>query len=124
VGLSIDEGRIYCILSPSGSGKSTLLRVLAKLEEPVEGEVKHVLNLLGVAFLDHNMIDVMFDIVERTAKETALSFLAKRFPLKTEEDIRGELKAFGLSPQQPLTKLLFLSGVKRARLRFCCNHDR
>ena len=64
------------------------------------------------------MIDVMFDIVERTGKEMALSFLAKRFPLKIEEDIPGELTAFGLSPQQPLTKLLFLSGVKPARLCF------
>lgn len=108
-----DEGFTYCILGSNASGKSTLLRILAKLEQPLEGSVKHALNL-DVGFYDQQAVD---DMVESGGQgATALSFLTERFPKKTEKDVRGELTAFGLSPSQAQTTVRFLSGGERARL--------
>src|SRR3712207_9316018 len=41
VDLEIAEGEFICILGPSGSGKSTLLRLLAGLEQPSAGSLRH-----------------------------------------------------------------------------------
>ncbi len=37
--LTVDAGRIGCLLGPSGSGKSTVLRVIAGFERPDSGEL-------------------------------------------------------------------------------------
>ena len=37
--LSLDRGRILCLLGPSGSGKTTLLRLIAGLEQPDRGQI-------------------------------------------------------------------------------------
>jgi ABC-type Fe3+/spermidine/putrescine transport system ATPase subunit len=37
--LSLDRGRILCLLGPSGSGKTTLLRLVAGLEQPDRGQI-------------------------------------------------------------------------------------
>ena len=39
IDLSVEPGRITCLVGPSGCGKSTLLRFLGGLERPAEGEV-------------------------------------------------------------------------------------
>ncbi|MEU1841345.1 amino acid ABC transporter ATP-binding protein [Micromonospora chersina] len=39
IDLTIDRGRVVCVVGPSGSGKSTLLRCLNHLEEPQAGRV-------------------------------------------------------------------------------------
>jgi ABC-type polar amino acid transport system ATPase subunit len=39
VDLTIDTGKITCLIGPSGSGKTTLLRALALLEHPDSGDV-------------------------------------------------------------------------------------
>ena len=39
IDLSIERGKVVCIIGPSGSGKSTLLRCLNRLEEPDEGKI-------------------------------------------------------------------------------------
>jgi ATP-binding cassette subfamily F protein 3 len=112
VDLCIDEGGTYCIMGANASGKSVLLRVLAKLEEPLEGEVKHALNL-DVGYYDQHVVDVM---TRQSGTGTALSFLTERFPQKTVQDIRSELSAFGLGKIQVQTSLSFLSGGERSRL--------
>jgi ABC-type uncharacterized transport system ATPase subunit len=37
--LTVEAGRIGCLLGPSGSGKSTLLRAIAGFERPDSGEI-------------------------------------------------------------------------------------
>jgi len=37
---SFEKGRIYTIIGPSGAGKSSLLRLLNRLDEPTEGEIR------------------------------------------------------------------------------------
>lgn len=39
VNLTIESGKIVCIVGPSGCGKSTLLRLLGGLEKPADGNV-------------------------------------------------------------------------------------
>lgn len=115
VDLSIEEGGRYCILGSNGCGKSVLLKILAKLEQPDEGNVKHALNL-DVGYLDEYVVEGTMHAAHQLKTENALSFLSVRYPKKTEKDIRGELTAFGLSPKQATTDLRFLSGGERRRL--------
>jgi ABC-type Fe3+/spermidine/putrescine transport system ATPase subunit len=39
INLTLDRGRILCLLGPSGSGKTTLLRLVAGLEQPDRGRI-------------------------------------------------------------------------------------
>ncbi len=39
ISLTIENGKILCIVGPSGCGKSTLLRLIGGLEQPASGEV-------------------------------------------------------------------------------------
>jgi len=113
VDLSIEEGKRYCILGENGCGKTVLLKLLAGIEEPVRGSIKHALGV-DVSFLDSQTVDDG----SQDAAESVLSFLLRHFPSKTEKEIRGELTSFGLSPSQALTSLLYLSGGERRRLAF------
>src|SRR4051794_9364181 len=40
VSLTIDHGRLVCLLGPSGCGKTTTLRLIAGFVEPSEGEIR------------------------------------------------------------------------------------
>jgi ATP-binding cassette subfamily F protein 3 len=109
VDLCIEEGGTYAIVGPSASGKTTLLRILAGLLAPAEGEVKYALNV-DVAYVQDNLPSTKDDTLD------ALTYLRRRFPQKTEQEIRGELSSFGLGATQATTRLAFLSGGERARL--------
>lgn len=113
--LCVDERAKICILGDNGSGKSVLLRLLAKLELPTEGDVHHASGV-EVGYFDQTEVD---NILEETtdSKTTALSYLQKHFPQKTEHELRAELTSYGLSPAQATkTPLRFLSGGERSRL--------
>jgi ATPase subunit of ABC transporter with duplicated ATPase domains len=110
VDLRIEEGETYCILGESMSGKSTLLQILAKRVEPTEGKVEHAAGV-DVGILDPQAVEKITEF-----DSNPLSFLSQRYPTKSEKEIRGELTNFGLSPQQALTSLRFLSGGERRRL--------
>lgn len=114
VDLCIDEGSVNCILGANGNGKSTLLRLLAKKEQPLEGKVHHAHGVNVACFDQHAVDDLIYGHSDNMT--TALSLLTERFPKKSEQDIRGELTAFGLSPKQASTKVQFLSGGERCRL--------
>ena len=113
VDLCIEEGKTYCIVGSTASGKSTLLQILAKRLSSLEGTVQHALNL-DVAWLDQRQVDDL--VTSSEVGQNALSYLASRYPTKTEQAIRGELNSFGLSPQQVTTEIQFLSGGERSRL--------
>jgi ATPase subunit of ABC transporter with duplicated ATPase domains len=110
IDLCIKEGGIYCIMGESASGKTTLLKILAKLMDPVEGKVDHALNVT-VSYLDDDVCRQYC-----ASSSTPLEFLMGRYPLKTEQELRGELANFGLNPHQASTSMHFLSGGERCRL--------
>ena len=113
----INEGHKYCILGKNASGKSSLLRLLAKREEPLEGSIHHALNVQIGYFGQETMDQLLQDASsDPGVAVTAVSYLAKRFPSKTEKDLRGSLTDFGLSPEQAATNIRFLSGGERCRL--------
>mmetsp|Transcript_5064 Transcript_5064/g.6696 ORF Transcript_5064/g.6696 Transcript_5064/m.6696 type:complete len:308 (+) Transcript_5064:77-1000(+) len=146
VDLCIEEGSRVCILGSNGCGKSTLLRILAGFEDPIEGKVhrahnvnigyfhQHVADELienawkeggetAVAAAHDNVVndDVAGGGGKGQTKKnnkmvTPLSLMTSLFPLKTEQDLRGALTSFGLSPQQATTNVKFLSGGERCRL--------
>jgi ATP-binding cassette subfamily F protein 3 len=70
---------------------------------------------VNVGYFDQHVVDELIESQSDRAT-TALSLLTERFPKKSEQDIRGELTAFGLSPKQALTNIKFLSGGERSRL--------
>lgn len=54
--LSVEKGEFLTLLGPSGSGKSTLLRLIAKLEEPDNGDC-HIERLnCGYVFQDSSLM--------------------------------------------------------------------
>eukprot|EP00542_Grammatophora_oceanica_P002207 CAMPEP_0194055902 /NCGR_PEP_ID=MMETSP0009_2-20130614/58331_1 /TAXON_ID=210454 /ORGANISM="Grammatophora oceanica, Strain CCMP 410" /LENGTH=234 /DNA_ID=CAMNT_0038705009 /DNA_START=16 /DNA_END=720 /DNA_ORIENTATION=- len=116
VDMCIEEGSINCIMGANSSGKSTLLRLLAKLDQPLEGKVHHAQNA-NVQYFDQHSADLL--ITKTVAQEdtiTPLSLLQSCYPQKTEQDCRGEMTAFGLSSQQATSNVAFLSGGERVRL--------
>ena len=40
ISLTIEHGRLVCLLGPSGCGKTTTLRLIAGFVEPSEGEIR------------------------------------------------------------------------------------
>lgn len=114
VDMCIDEGSIVCILGANGTGKSTLLDLLAGREQPLEGKVHHAHNLT-IGYFNQQMVDSLVE-GEENSIHTPLSLLALKFPKSTEQELRGELTAFGLRSQQATTNIKFLSGGERCRL--------
>lgn len=116
VDLCIEEGSKNCILGHSGCGKTTLLKLLSKqLSPPVEGKIHHASGV-RVAYFDAEVIEEMIGSTSTSTSTTPLQFLTDRFPTKSEQDIRGQLTNFGLSPKiQAKSPIGFLSGGEKAR---------
>lgn len=115
VDLCINEGSRYCICGPSASGKSTLLQILAKRLEPLEGTIYHASGV-RVGYFDASKIQETISSMADTRTTSALDYLSSRYPEKTEQDLRGHLTAFGLSPTtQAKTPILFLSSGEKCR---------
>ena len=94
-----------------------MLRLLAKREEPLEGTVQHAQNAQIGYFGQETMDEILDEACTNASKiTTALFYLADRFPGKTEQELRGELTNFGISPEQSTTDVRFLSGGERCRL--------
>jgi len=118
VDLSVREGSRTVILGENGSGKSTLLSIIAGETSPSVGSVHFAGGVTVGHFRQHAVDDLLYD-VDNDADGgivTPLSLLAERFPSKSEQDVRGELTRFGMSPKQAGTNVRFLSGGERCRL--------
>merc|ERR1719160_1504435 len=120
VDLSVREGTRTVILGENGSGKTSLLRIISGELSPTVGSV-HFANGVTVAhFHQHSVDDLMHDHGSSEDGQgdvvTALTLLSERYPAKTEQDVRGMLTRFGLSPKQADTNVRFLSGGERCRL--------
>jgi ATP-binding cassette subfamily F protein 3 len=113
VDFCVEEGSRNCVLGPAASGKSTLMKVFAKRISPVEGKVHHASGV-RVGYFDAEIVEDVIASVSSTT--TALQFLTQQYTQKTEQDLRGHLTAFGLSPTtQAKTPICYLSGGEKCR---------
>jgi ATP-binding cassette subfamily F protein 3 len=113
VDMCIEEGSRNCIFGPTASGKSTLLKILAKKIHPMEGTVHHASGIRP-GYYDPDAVDEMIATMSTTT--TALDYMTTKYPQKTDQDLRGHLTAFGLSPTtQAKTPVCYLSGGEKYR---------
>ncbi|KAG7352893.1 ABC transporter ATPase [Nitzschia inconspicua] len=112
VDICIEEGSINCLLGPDNCS-SFLLQILAKKLAPVEGTVYHP---PGVR-VGHCSSQIIGELISNAdTSTTALVYLSQLYPHKSDNEIRGHLAQFGLSPtSQGKTPLCCLSGGEAFR---------
>ena len=96
VNLTLEKGKIYCMIGPSGSGKSTLLNIMGGLLQPTNGSViidtKDItkFNSEQLAELRVNKIGYIFQV--RIAKKDVTSYkenyenIMKKLEIKDKEN--------------------------------------
>src|SRR6185437_4581715 len=113
VDLAVDRGARVVVLGLNGAGKTTLLRLLAELEPPDTGEVRHGHGLrLGYYAQEHETLDHDRTVLEnmRTAAMTV-----GRADL-SDTDLRKMLGAFLFSGEDVDKPAGVLSGGEKTRL--------
>ncbi|CAA18386.1 AAA family ATPase Gcn20 [Schizosaccharomyces pombe] len=101
------------VVGPNGAGKSTMLKLLIEQLHPTSGIVSRHPRLRIAYFAQHHVDTLDLNL-------NALSFLAKTFPGKGEEEYRRHLGAFGVSGPLALQKMITLSGGQKSRVAFAC----
>lgn len=118
IDISIREGSRTTILGENGCGKTSLLSIIAGEITPSVGSV-HFANGLSIGYFHQHSVDNLLQDIghnEDGSVVTPLSYLSDLFPSKPEQDIRGNLIRFGLSPKQASTNVRFLSGGEKCRM--------
>ncbi|KIY63247.1 P-loop containing nucleoside triphosphate hydrolase protein [Cylindrobasidium torrendii FP15055 ss-10] len=112
-GVDIDVGldsRI-AVVGANGSGKSTLIKVLTGELRPMSGHVTQN-GRLRVGYFAQHHVDTLVPTM------TPVSFLASRFPGKTEQEYRQHLGNFQISGMTGLQQIGTLSGGQKSRVAF------
>lgn len=108
--LEIERGDKIALLGPNGCGKSTLLRLIAGVEEPLDGQVK-----LG----DHNITMAYFEQNQAEAlgkEKSVLDTISDEVLDWTDTQIRTLLGQFLFSGDSVYKRVGTLSGGEKARL--------
>jgi sulfate transport system ATP-binding protein len=107
VSLTLPDGELTALLGPSGCGKTTLLRILAGLEVPDAGEVRHGgEEILGRSARERN-VGLVFQHYALFRHMTVGENVA--FPLKVRDRPRSEVEA----RVKELLALVQLEGLAR-----------
>ncbi|KAL6792474.1 P-loop containing nucleoside triphosphate hydrolase protein [Trichoderma sp. SZMC 28013] len=101
------------IVGPNGAGKTTVLKLLISKLEASRGLVTSHPRLRIGFFAQHHV-----DSLDLTM--SAVSFMAKAYPGKTDEEYRRQLGAFGITGTTGLQKMAQLSGGQKSRVAFAC----
>ncbi|KAF8249319.1 hypothetical protein K440DRAFT_660309 [Wilcoxina mikolae CBS 423.85] len=101
------------IVGPNGAGKTTVLKLLIGQLEPSKGMISKHARLRVGFFAQHHV-----DALDLTM--SAVSFCAKLFPGRTDEEYRRHLGAFGITGTTGLQKMGLLSGGQKSRVAFAC----
>lgn len=101
------------IVGPNGAGKTTVLKLLIGKLTPTAGLISQNPRLRIGFFAQHHV-----DALDLTT--SAVSFMAKNYPGKTDEEYRRMLGAFGISGTTGLQKMGLLSGGQKSRVAFAC----
>lgn len=109
IGVTMDS-RI-AVVGPNGAGKSTMLKLLFGDLIPTKGEQKRSGKLRIGMFTQHHL-----DMLDANA--SPVSFLAAKFPGRSEQEYRAHLGAFGITGTTGLQKIATLSGGQKSRTAF------
>ncbi|KAK2603511.1 ATP-binding cassette, regulator of translational elongation [Conoideocrella luteorostrata] len=101
------------IVGPNGAGKTTVLKLLISKLEVTSGLVTAHPRLRIGFFAQHHV-----DALDLTV--SAVSFMAKMYPGRTDEEYRRQLGAFGITGTTGLQKMGLLSGGQKSRVAFAC----
>lgn len=101
------------IVGPNGAGKTTALKLLIGQLSPSSGLIS-ANPRLRIGFFAQHHIDAL------DMNMSAVSFMAARYPGKTDEEYRRHLGAFGITGMTGLQKMELLSGGQKSRVAFAC----
>ncbi|RYP51694.1 hypothetical protein DL768_002995 [Monosporascus sp. mg162] len=101
------------IVGPNGAGKTTILKLLIGKLQPIKGVISQNSRLRVGFFAQHHV-----DALDLTM--SAVSFMAKTYPGRTDEEYRRQLGAFGITGTTGLQKMAVLSGGQKSRVAFAC----
>ncbi|KAF5878286.1 putative translation initiation regulator protein [Botrytis fragariae] len=101
------------IVGPNGAGKTTILKLLIGKLSPTGGLISQNPRLRIGFFAQHHV-----DALDLTT--SAVGFMTKTYPGKTDEEYRRHLGAFGITGMTGLQKMELLSGGQKSRVAFAC----
>ncbi|CAL5874172.1 uncharacterized protein PFLUO_LOCUS8460 [Penicillium psychrofluorescens] len=101
------------IVGPNGAGKTTVLKLLTNQLEATKGLISAHSRLRIGFFAQHHV-----DALDMTT--SAVSFMAKTYPGKSDEEYRRHLGAFGITGTTGLQRMELLSGGQKSRVAFAC----
>ena len=99
------------IVGPNGAGKTTALKLLIGALEPTGGIIQRNARLRLAFFAQHH-VDAL-DLAQ-----SAVGFMAARFPGRQDEEYRRHLGAFGITGTTGLQRMALLSGGQKSRVAF------
>ncbi|VEU21264.1 DEKNAAC102199 [Brettanomyces naardenensis] len=118
VDLDIGLHSRIALVGANGCGKTTLLKVALGELTPTEGSVYKNHNLRIGYFAQHH-VDAL------DLSQSAVSWLSKKYPGKSDEEYRKHLGSFGITGSLSLKKMDLLSGGQKSRVIFaslCLNN--
>ncbi|EEH08680.1 ATP-binding cassette protein [Histoplasma capsulatum G186AR] len=101
------------IVGPNGAGKTTVLKLLIGQLQPTSGLISQHPRL-RIGFFAQHHVDAL------DMNTSAVGFMAKNYPGRTDEEYRRHLGAFGITGMTGLQKLELLSGGQKSRVAFAC----
>ncbi|KAL8392392.1 hypothetical protein RB595_002545 [Gaeumannomyces hyphopodioides] len=101
------------IVGPNGAGKTTVLRLLIGKLTPTSGIISQNPRLRVGFFAQHHVDALDLNV-------SAVTFMAKTYPGRTDEEYRRQLGAFGITGTTGLQKMEVLSGGQKSRVAFAC----
>jgi ATP-binding cassette, subfamily F, member 3 len=113
IDIDVDMESRVGIVGANGSGKTTMLKVLTEQLEPSKGMV-HRHPRLRIGFFAQHHVDAL------DMNASAVSFMAKNYPGKSDEEYRRALGSFGITGTTGLQQMATLSGGQKSRVAFAC----
>ncbi|KAI9293812.1 hypothetical protein K502DRAFT_325145 [Neoconidiobolus thromboides FSU 785] len=113
VDLDVQMDSRVAVIGPNGAGKSTLLKLLSGKLEPNKGFLNRHGRLRFAFFTQHH-------VDQLDLNDTAVGYMAKTYPGKSDEEYRRRLGSFGITGMVGLQKVATLSGGQKSRVAFAC----